>query len=306
MVQTEDRPPRIALEDLRLVRAIAAAGSLSGAAKRLGVDHSSAFRRLGALEARLGARLFERARDGYAPTPAGEAAIATAGRVSEELAALDRQLAGEDLRLTGRVRVTTTDTLLTLLAPMFAALRAAEPGIAIEVAAANAFFTLTRRDADLAIRPAASAPEHLVARHVATVATALYAAPAYLARHRGREPQQQDWIAPDDSLSHLGAARWIAAHIAPERIVHRGDSLLALQAAAKAGIGFAALPCFLADREPGLRRVGAPLGEAAVPLWLISHPDLRRVRRIRSVAEFLAEHLCAQRVLFEGRAMRSA
>ncbi len=306
MAQDKNRPGRIALEDLRLVGAIAAAGSLSGAAKRLSVDHSSAFRRLGALEARLGARLFERARDGYAPTPAGEAAIATAGRVSEELAALDRQLAGEDLRLTGRVRVTTTDTLLTLLAPMFAALRAAEPGITIEVAAANAFFTLTRRDADLAIRPAASAPEHLIARRVATVATALYAAPAYLARHRGREPQQQDWIAPDDSLSHLGAARWIAAHIAPERIVHRGDSLLALQAAAKAGIGLAALPCFLADREPGLRRAGAPLDEAAVPLWLITHPDLRRVRRIRAVADFLAERLHAQRALFEGRAARFA
>jgi molybdate transport repressor ModE-like protein len=300
MTQSKSAPARIAVEDLRLLLAIAEDGSLGGAAKRLGLDHSSAFRRLGALERRLSTRLFERKRDGYAPTPAGEAAIVTAERVCAEFDALDRQLAGTDLRLEGRIRVTTTDTLLPLLAPIFATLRALHPGIVVELALANAFFTLTRRDADLAIRPAATAPEHLVARRVATVATALYAAPGYWSQHRKHDLAEHDWIAPDDSLSHLGSARWLAAHVAPERIVHRADSLLALQAAAIAGLGVAPLPCFLGDREPALQRVGEPLPEAAVPLWLITHPDLRRVRRIGTVIEFLAEQLHAQQALFEG------
>jgi molybdate transport repressor ModE-like protein len=172
----------IGLEDLRLVHAIAAEGTLTGAARRLGVDHSTAFRRLGTLEKRLGARLFERARDGYAPTPAGEAAIVTATHFDRELSDLERRIAGEDLRPSGTVRITTTDTLLDLVSPMFATLRAEQPGIIIEVATGNEFFTLTRRDADVAIRPAASAPEGMVARRIAAVATAFYAAPGYLKR----------------------------------------------------------------------------------------------------------------------------
>lgn len=163
----------IGWQDLRLVLAIGEAGTLTAAARRLGVDHSTAFRRLGALETRLGVRLFERARDGYAPTPAGEAAIAGARQLLEKLDELERRLAGEDLRPSGVVRVTTTDTLLDLLAPLVAAFRTAHPQIVVELVAAQAFFTLTRRDADVAIRPAATAPEGLAGRRIATIATAL-------------------------------------------------------------------------------------------------------------------------------------
>ena len=99
---------RIGWEDLRLVRAVGEAGTLTGAARRLGVDHSTAFRRLGALEERLGVRLFERARNGYAPTPAGEATLAAAERILGDLGELERRIAGEDLRPSGTVRVTTT------------------------------------------------------------------------------------------------------------------------------------------------------------------------------------------------------
>lgn len=280
--------------------AIAEAGSLAGAVRNLGIDHSSGFRRLGAVEARLGARLFDRSRAGYAPTPAGEIAIAAAVRVGEEIDALERRLLGQDLRLSGPVRVTTTDTLLHVVAPLFADFRRAEPGIVIEVAAANILFDLSRRDADLAIRPIATVPEHLVARRVATVASAVYAAPAYLA---GRDPAAlagHDWIAPDASLSHAAAARWLAAHVAPERVVHRADSLLALLQAAKAGVGMTVLPCYLGDAEPSLQRIGAPLPEAAVPLWLITHPDLRQVRRVRVLGEFLWQRLRALDAVFRG------
>lgn len=304
--QTTPSPGGVALDDLRLLLAIADSKSLGGAAKRLGVDHSSAFRRLAALEGRLGTRLFDRGRGGYAPTPAGEIAIASAGRIGEELDALDRQLLGQDLRLSGRIRVTTTDTLLHVLAPLLAGFRQREPGIVVEVAAANAIFDLSRRDADMALRPAATVPEHLVARRLTTVAIARYAAPDYLARQTARgldhdDFAAHDWVAPDESLSHAGSARWIASNVPRERIVHRGDSLLALLQAAKAGIGMAALPCYLADCEPVLRRVGATLDEAAVPLWLITHPDLRPVRRIRALGEFLSERLRAQEALFAGR-----
>ncbi len=294
-------------DELRLVLAIGRAGTLSGGARRLGIDHSTAFRRLGALERRLGVRLFARARDGYAPTPAGEAAIAAADGVDGVIGALERQLAGQDLRPSGALRVTTTDTLVDQVASLAAAFRAAYPEITLELVADNAFYTLTRRDADVALRPVAEPPETLVGRRIATVASALYAAPAYLARRGARTAlARHDWIGLDDSLAHLGSARWMRRAIPAERVVCRANSLVALAATARAGLGVAALPCFLADGDPALVRVHGPLAEMASALWLLTHADLRRVARVRAFLDFAAERLTRARRRFEGRAGAAA
>jgi DNA-binding transcriptional LysR family regulator len=293
------------LDDLRLIRAIGTAGTLTGAARVLRIDHSTAFRRLGTIERRLGAKLFERARDGYTPTPAGEMAIATGAHVLAGLADLEQRLAGEDLRPTGTVRVTTTDTLVDLLAPALAELRADHPGIAVELTVANQFFTLTKREADIALRPAAEAPEQLVGRQLAKVATAPYASPIYLRRNGKKPLSEYHWLGFDESLSHLRSARWMAAHLPAERIVFRADSLLALRSAARAGLGVAALPCYLADNVPELRRVDAPVPEMEGALWLLTHPDLRKVARVRTALDVMAGALFKQRGLIEGREARS-
>jgi DNA-binding transcriptional LysR family regulator len=288
--------------DLRLVLAIGAAGTLLGGARRLRIDHSTAFRRLNSLEKDLGVRLFERSRDGYVPTPAGEAMIATASRVDEEIIDLERQLAGADLRPQGTVRVTVTDTGVSLLMPLFRTFRETQPEIALEIVVANAFFTLSRRDADVAIRPSAEVPEHLIAHRTATVATAPYAAPRYLAAHRRRALEDHNWIGADDSLAHLSSARWLLQHVAPERIGFRVNSLVAMQAAAREGIGVALLPCYLGDVDAELSRVRGPIAEMAVSLWVLIHPDLRRTARVRTFVDFIVPELGRLRPLIEGRA----
>ena len=287
-------------DDLRLVFAIGAAGTLSGGARRIGIDHSTAFRRLGALEGRLGVRLFDRARDGYAATPAGEAIIREAARFDEVVAALERRLAGEDLRPSGIVRVTTTDTLIDILAPEVARFRTVHPEITIELVVANTFLTLTKRDADIALRPATDAPENLVGRRLAGVATALYAARDFRAADR-KSLAGENWIGFDENLAHLGSARWMTAEIAPERIVARVDSLMAACVLARKGLGIAALPCYLADSDAALRRISPPIDAMTSSLWLLTHPDLRRVARIRAFLDFIAEALARQRRAFEGR-----
>src|SRR5690242_9529825 len=140
-------------DDLRLVLAVFRLGTLSGAARSLGVTHSTVFRRLGAIERDIGARLFERFRDGYSPTPAGETAAAVAGRVEDEMLALERKLSGQDLRPSGPVRITTTDTLGAILVRHLPAMRAQHPDIQFEIAISNAMANLTRREAEIAIRP---------------------------------------------------------------------------------------------------------------------------------------------------------
>jgi molybdate transport repressor ModE-like protein len=287
-------------DDLRLVRAIGAAGTLTGAARGLKVDHSTAFRRLCAIETRLGAKLFERARGGYTPTSAGEMVIAAGERVITELVDLERRLAGEDLRPSGIVRLTTTDTLVDTIAPALAALKTKHPGIIVELIVANTFFTLTKREADIALRPAAAAPEGLAGRRLATVATAPYASAAYLDRCGTKPLREYDWLGFEDSLGHLRSARWVSANLPEERIVFRADSLLALRSAAVGGFGVAALPCYLADPAAELRRVTTPLPDMEGSLWLLTHPDLRKVARIRTVLDFMADALSRQRGLIEG------
>jgi DNA-binding transcriptional LysR family regulator len=114
-------------DDLRFVLAVGRSGSLSGAARALRVNHSTVFRRIAQLEDRMGVRLFDRLPEGYGATPAGEALIALGGRVEEDVVALERRLAGEDLRPSGTVRVTTTDTLVPFLAPVCARFRLVQP-----------------------------------------------------------------------------------------------------------------------------------------------------------------------------------
>ena len=295
----------LSLEDLRLVAAVGHAGSLAGAARRIAVNHASAWRRLGALEQRLGVRLFERSRTGYSPTPAGEEAIVVAERVALQLDDLGRRLKGQDVRATGVVRLTTTETLLGLLAPILAELRDAHPGILVEVVTSNAFFTLTRRDADIALRPALTAPDGLVARRLGGIATAVYATPAYAEPRRNRDPLLFDWLTPDESLAHIGSAHWITKHIESERIVSRASSLTALLATASAGMGVAPLPCFLGDADPSLCRVMGPIPEMESALWLLTHPDLRRTVRVRAVCEVLARGFATHRQLLAGGTYKS-
>jgi DNA-binding transcriptional LysR family regulator len=285
-------------DDYRTVLAVGRAGSLNGAAKALRVSHPTVFRRVNAIERRLGVRLFERARDGYALTAAGEDMVAAAEAVEARIGAAERRLAGRDARPTGTVRMTTTDTLLFgLLPPLLADFRRACPGIVVEAAAGNAMSDLSRREADVALRPSGPPPDALVGRRLADVAFAVYAA----LDDRGGADADAAWAVPDDSLSHLAVSRWLAREGHLDRASYRAASLLALRDAAEHGLGRAVLPCYLGDASPRLRRLGAPIDALRNELWLLTHPDLRRVARIRAFVDHLRDGLAAQRDLIEGR-----
>lgn len=292
---------QFAVEDLRLLQAIGEHGSLSAASRRLGVDHSNVFRRLGGMEQRLGVRLFDRARDGYTPTPAGETAIATAARVLAEIELLERRLAGEDLRPSGIVRITTADTLAPFIAPMLRAFRKAHPEIVTEVFISNAFLTLTRRDADVALRPSSQPGDALVGRKVAEVAFAVYGVKALAAQLASKRASLEtlDWVGFDESIAHIGAARWLAARVPSERVVHRSNSILAIEEAARAGLGLAVIPCYQGERAPNLVRVSDTIPEAMTPIWLLTHRDLRRVARVRVFLDFMAEAIARERAAME-------
>lgn len=271
-------------DDFRYVLAVDAAGSLAGAARALGVNHSTVLRRIGALEKRLGLRLFDRLPTGYVLTAGGQELVDAARRIDETVTALERRIAGQDLRLTGMLRVTTTDTLAASLLPeILAAFRAEHPGIGIELVVSNTMLNLTRRDADVAIRPSLDPPETLIGRRVSSIAFAVYASPAYLsdAPADAKTLDRSAWVTPDDSLADSSVWKWMRATLPYVEVSLRADSLLVLRHAATAGLGLAALPCYLAESWPGLVRVSPPLEAMTTALWVLTHADLRRTARQR-------------------------
>lgn len=285
-------PRHIDWDDLRYVLAVAEHRGLAAAARALGVNHTTLMRRIGAFEAAQGLRLFERLPTGYALTPGGEELLAAARNVSGVIAELERRLAGRDARLQGTLRIATTDTLAAGVLPRhLAAFRALHPAIVLELSLGNAMADLARREADVAVRPAAQPTEALVGRRLCGIAFAVYGA-------RGAEAEA--WVVPDETLAGSAAGRWTRAHVPEAAVAARSDSLLALRDLAAAGLGRAVLPCYLGDADTRLARIGGVLADASSELWLLSHPQLRRAARVRAFTSFMAQALAAERAAFEG------
>ncbi len=282
---------RLHWDDLRIVLAVAEAGSLSGAARKLRVSHATVFRRLAVVEDGLGARLFHRARNGYTPTPAGEEAAAAARGIQAQVRDVERRVAGRDLRPSGTVRLTTTDSLLMgLLAPVIARFRLAYPEIGLEIVVANQLFDLSKREADVALRPSSRPPEALVGRKLGILAQAIYARRQIIAADEGGpDLRAAEWVGPDERMAYRDLDRWMAAQGLAARCRCRVDSVLGMLGAVREGVGLAVLPCYLGDADPALTRIGAPLPELATDLWLLTHPDLRRTARIRAVLDVVAD-----------------
>ncbi len=289
-------------DDLRFVLAVAQAGSLAGAARALGVNHTTVLRRLGAYEARIGARLFERLPSGYVPTAAGETMIDELVAIDAAIHDAERRAAGQDRRISGTVRLSTTDTLMASILPdSLARVREMHPGILLEITTANTFAVLTRREADIVVRPTPTPPESLVGRRIAGLGYAVYAAPSYLAGRALDAPlNDHAWLVPDASLRETVAARWLRANLREVVPVMQADSYVALRDLAAAGLGITLLPCYFGDMSHGLARLPETatldLGSA---LWLLTHEDLRRVARINAVVMGLTATLTAARATFE-------
>lgn len=283
-------------DDLRFALAVAETGSLAAAARHLGVNHTTVLRRVNGLEARLGVRLFERLATGYALTAAGTEAVEVAGTLGATIDTLERRLAGRDLSLAGSLRVTTVDSLgIDVLMPHLAAFRRMHPDIVLELTFQSAMANLTRRDADVAVRPAETVPETLVGRRVCEAAFAVYGAAGAGTLDRG------PWIALDETLATTMMGRWLRTLPATAVVACRVDSVIAAREAARLGMGLVLLPCYIGDITPGLARMTDPLPELRAAIWLLTHPDLRRTARVRAFLDFLGQRLGAQRDAFEGR-----
>lgn len=294
---------QIRWDDLQIVLAIAETGSLSGASRALRISHATVFRRLNEMERRLKVTLFERSRTGYIPTLSGDDLAASARRVQSEVNGAERRIIGQDLTLSGSLRITTTDTLFAgLLSPLLASFRQRYPDITLEVVISNQRQSLSRREADIAIRPTRQPPETLVGRKLSDISLAIYGqkalwqnAPLLLNTPLPLDPvslQKEAWIGPDVQLGDTALEKWMM----DKRAAYKLDSMLGMQSAVRHGAGIAVLPCYLADADEALLKLSAPIEALTTPLWLLTHPDLRHVARVRAFMQAIAEGVGQQSV----------
>ncbi|NNE22427.1 MAG: LysR family transcriptional regulator [Rhizobiales bacterium] len=281
--------------DLQYILAVAQQGSLAGAARFLSVNHSTVLRRINAFEQSQGVRLFERQRTGYRLTGEGQQLLEAAQDVEGVVNSLERKIAGKDLRLAGAIRLTTTDSFLfRLLGPHLAEFQKAYPDIVLNVRVTNHVLSLTRRDADVAIRPGRTIPAPLVGARICDLNFALYASPAYWRDHKNMDTKALSWLGLDDALSDAPPGRWLRANIADERIVFTADTFLAVQQAAEHGLGITVLPCFLGDQSQGLVRASDILEPCQNGLLILTHKDLMQTARIKTFTEFMRAALASE------------
>ena len=280
------------LNDLIYVAAVTQTGSLSAAARKLHVNHATVFRRIAQIEKDLGVRLFERTAGRYVATPAGEE-LAAAGAAMEQTA--ERSLlkvAGRDLRPSGVVRITTTDSFATtLLNPVLALCRVRYPHIALHIGIDNNMLDLSKRDADIAVRPTLRPPAYLIGKRIAPLAFTVYGAAHYLENSTATALSEHHWIGLGESQERHRSLLWLQKTIPLDQVGYRIDGFANIARACADGLGLAVLPCFLGDSVASLRRVHEPIPDLASELWVLTHPDLRETARIKTVFQILHQEL---------------
>ena len=279
-------------DEFRIVKAIAETRSLAGAAERLGLNHSTMFRRLSAVESRLGVRLFERERGGYRPTAFGEDMAALAVLMGETIAEFERRVAQNELQVTGLVRITTLQSLGFLaLAEAIAALRAVHPGLRLEVLLTDATLDLQRGEADLALRAITRAPPaNLAGRRIGLMPWGIFAHPSLLDDQR-RLRSDVSWIEPTERFMPEPVRRWLDRNVEPHRRCVRANDDLFMLELVSAGAGAALLPCYVGARHPELVDLGRPDPDLDREVWLLASAHALSIPRIRVALDFLADAL---------------
>jgi len=284
---------QIEFNDLCAVLGLARAGTLAAAGEQLGQDASTVFRSLQRIEKGLGLQLFERSRAGYVATELAQELAAHAERMEAELEAARSAAQADPGQVSGSVTITTTDTVLhSLVAPALKSLQTVHPLLGFELVAGNELASLTRRDADIAVRATKRPPPHLVGKHLGPIRVALFTARKGARRRLDDSAlAAQDWIAPDDALPDHPSVIWRKKRFPKVTPKYRVNSILTVAELVGQGMGIGILPLFLARQRSDLRQLDAEIEECRTELWLLTHSEARHLRRVTAVYRHLAEHL---------------
>jgi len=284
---------------LKIFLAIAESGTLAGAAKSLQVNHSTVFRRLNTFEDEIGGRLFERLSHGYELTQMGEELLIEAKKIAASFDDMERHIVGKDIQPKGTVKITAPNNIAYRYLPRYLTeFNQSYPDIKIELLVSNLEFNMNNRQADIAVRATPAPPEHLVGRRVRSITWGVYASKIYKAKSgypkNMKHLTEHTLIGATGSMRSLPAYIWLDKNL-PQQIKTRCDELIAMAAFVEAGQGLAVLPDD--QQRPGIEKLFDFTAGEDSDLWLLTHPDLRHVERIKLVMQHLAKAFLEEKVI---------
>ncbi len=294
-------------DDLQYILAVHEHGSAIAAAKKLGVNPTTIQRRIIGFEEAQSVHLFERRPSGYTATSECLALIDEVRLIRDSTSRISREILGRDLRLEGRIAVTSTESIINQqVALHIRSFRQQHPDIDIELTLTNTRLNLSRQDADVAIRPSLKPQDTLVGQNVCKLVFAIYGTPELLSMHFEGEPEfemlnhELPWLGLGDALSGSPAYAWMRDHVSSGQVRVSSDTFSSVATLAEQGLGLALLPCMVGDARKGLKRLHIPGLNVATPIWVLTHPEIKNAARIKAFTSHIARALRSDRAMIEG------
>ena len=289
-------PGRLGWTDFQLLLEVAHTGRLSRAAEQLAMSHVTLLRKLASIESRLKTRLFDRVRGHYTPTAAGQALVDAAELMAPLARQAEMQVLGQDMRPSGHVRITAAGILVNhLLPPVLGQFAASFPEVTLEFLSSRNHLSLTRREADVALRVSDQVPDWLIGRQLASLDFKVYGLRQPGLRQRVQPlaalAAQRRWIGLDSDARDLKFDRWLVDRVPTSSVVLRVDGFEHALAMLRSGLGIALLPAFLERSCPDLVPLSETIEALRTPLWLITHQALRNTMRIKVVMQAIGPAL---------------
>ena len=279
--------------DLQYVMAIASQGSVSGAAKYLDVNHSTVLRRLDAFEYRHKVKLFKRSSSGYKLTPKGEQLLRSSSNIYQQIQKMERIITAHEFELEGWLRITTTDAIFDhILAPHLRSFKKNYPKIQLDISLTPKQLDLASLESDIAIRSVNEPPEDASGEVLMKVPIFCYATPRYLSQFKDDlRLEIFDWLLP--SMVNLKNPVWqsILGSVPEHNIKVKADSFNTLLGYVKDDFGVALLPDFIGDNTSELTRVDLSLNLPITTIWIITHDDLVKSRKVVALIKHLTSSL---------------
>jgi DNA-binding transcriptional LysR family regulator len=292
-------------DDMRVFLAVARKRTLSAAARNLKVTQPTVGRRLRALEDSLGARLFDRLPDGFAPTAAGEELIPLAEDMERTAEALQRRQASLADQVSGTVRLSVTELTAQFLSDHMTYLRERLPDIEFEIAESHLYANLSKREADLVLRECMPDQPGLIVRKLGDFRYAVYGSATYVRENPAANAESRyadcAWVSFDEDHGYFTQQKWLNQKLGKRKAAIRVNNGSLLHDVVRNDTGLGVLPCFIGDRDPMLVRVTPPLNEITSTKHIIVQPDLRRVPSVRAVMDELVELFKREAPLLQGK-----
>lgn len=269
-------------------------GSLSKAAKRMGISQSTMSRRINELETNTEAKLFKRHPTGFSLTKIGQEIFTRVEKIEEEVLNIQRKLSGQEEKLSGTIRISTSDTLGYYWLPRYIKkFKNLHPDINFDIIITSRYLNLTKREADIVIAPSNKHPDTMIGSILSPIEFRLYASLNYNNLNylptKLEELKEHKLILPNDYLRNLKINKLLRQYINEDNIMITSDKISGLYKYCKAGLGIAPLPTYVGNQDCELIEVFYPGEEYNQNIWLLTHPDLKNNSKIKSFMKFMKE-----------------